>query len=59
MCGSALLRALAALPFELVEEGSAGPPFQPSAIEDIAPPIAWLAVRRQSPTLWQSPWHGT
>ncbi len=42
--GSALLRALAALPFELPKKESATP-FQPVAIEDIAATIAWLAGR--------------
>jgi uncharacterized protein YbjT (DUF2867 family) len=42
--GSALLRALAALPLELPKRESATP-FQPVAIEDIAATIAWLAGR--------------
>jgi uncharacterized protein YbjT (DUF2867 family) len=42
--GSALLRALAALPVELPKRESATP-FQPVAIEDIAATIAWLAGR--------------
>lgn len=42
--GSAMLRALAALPFDLpVRE--AATPFQPVAVEDIAATIAWLAAR--------------
>jgi uncharacterized protein YbjT (DUF2867 family) len=42
--GSAMLRALAALPFELPKTESATP-FQPVAIADIAATIAWLASR--------------
>jgi uncharacterized protein YbjT (DUF2867 family) len=42
--GSAMLRALAALPFQL-PAGEAGTPFQPVAIEDVATTIAWLAGR--------------
>jgi uncharacterized protein YbjT (DUF2867 family) len=42
--GSALLRALAALPFELPKRESATP-FQPVAIEDIAATVSWLAGR--------------
>jgi uncharacterized protein YbjT (DUF2867 family) len=42
--GSALLRALAALPIDLPAQESATP-FQPVAIEDIAATIAWLAGR--------------
>jgi len=42
--GSAMLRALAALPVDLpATERTA--PFQPVAVEDIAETIAWLAVR--------------
>src|SRR5215510_5928142 len=42
--GSAMLRALAALPIDLpATERSA--PFQPVAVEDIAATIAWLAAR--------------
>jgi uncharacterized protein YbjT (DUF2867 family) len=42
--GSAMLRALAALPFDLpATERTA--PFQPVAVEDIAETIAWLAAR--------------
>jgi uncharacterized protein YbjT (DUF2867 family) len=40
--GSAMLRALAALPFDLPTTESATP-FQPVAVEDIAATIAWLA----------------
>src|SRR5882757_3235193 len=42
--GSAMLRALAALPLQLPADISASP-FQPVAIEDIATTIAWLAAR--------------
>ncbi|KJC61427.1 nucleoside-diphosphate sugar epimerase [Bradyrhizobium sp. LTSPM299] len=42
--GSAMLRALAALPVDL-PAGEAGTPFQPVAVEDIAETIAWLAGR--------------
>src|ERR1700682_671494 len=42
--GSAMLRALAALPFELPADVTATP-FQPVAVEDIAATIAWLAGR--------------
>ena len=45
--GSAMLRALAALPIDLpVTERTA--PFQPVAVEDIAATIAWLASRDPS-----------
>jgi uncharacterized protein YbjT (DUF2867 family) len=42
--GSAMLRALAALPIDLPAAESATP-FQPVAVEDIAATIAWLAIR--------------
>jgi uncharacterized protein YbjT (DUF2867 family) len=42
--GSAMLRALAALPVELPAK-EATPPFQPVTVEDIAETIAWLAGR--------------
>src|ERR1700744_1230882 len=42
--GSAMVRALAALPFDLPAE-EAATPFQPVAVEDIAATIAWLAGR--------------
>ncbi|MBR0898655.1 SDR family oxidoreductase [Bradyrhizobium tropiciagri] len=42
--GSAMLRALAALPIELPAD-EAATPFQPVAVEDIAATIAWLASR--------------
>ena len=42
--GSALVRALAALPLQLPAEESAAP-FQPVAVEDIAATVAWLAER--------------
>jgi uncharacterized protein YbjT (DUF2867 family) len=42
--GSAMLRALAALPFDLPAI-EAATPFQPVAAEDIAATIAWLAER--------------
>ncbi|WP_407157451.1 SDR family oxidoreductase [Bradyrhizobium sp. STM 3557] len=42
--GSAMIRALAALPFELPEKERARP-LQPVAVEDIATTIAWLAAR--------------
>ena len=45
--GSALLRALAALPFDLPADESATP-FQPVAIEDIAATIALIANREAS-----------
>ncbi|MFH0298312.1 SDR family oxidoreductase [Bradyrhizobium sp. 31Argb] len=42
--GSAMLRALAALPVDLPQKDAATP-FQPIAVEDIAATIAWLAER--------------
>jgi uncharacterized protein YbjT (DUF2867 family) len=42
--GSALLRALAALPFQL-PAAEAAKPFQPVMVEDISATIAWLAGR--------------
>jgi uncharacterized protein YbjT (DUF2867 family) len=42
--GSAMVRALAALPFDLPAD-EAGTPFQPVAASDIAETIAWLAQR--------------
>jgi uncharacterized protein YbjT (DUF2867 family) len=42
--GSAMLRALAALPVDL-PAAEAATPFQPVAVEDIAATIAWLAGR--------------
>ncbi len=42
--GSAMLRALAALPVDL-PRGEAATPFQPVAVEDISATIAWLAGR--------------
>jgi DoxX-like family len=42
--GSAMVRALAALPLALPAEESATP-FQPVAVEDVAATIAWLAER--------------
>jgi uncharacterized protein YbjT (DUF2867 family) len=42
--GSAMVRALAALPFELPDKERATP-FQPVAVEDIASTVAWLAAR--------------
>jgi uncharacterized protein YbjT (DUF2867 family) len=42
--GSAMIRALAALPVDLPAQESAAP-FQPVAIEDVAETIAWLAAR--------------
>jgi uncharacterized protein YbjT (DUF2867 family) len=42
--GSAMLRALAALPLDLPKAESVTP-FQPVAVEDIAATIAWLASR--------------
>jgi uncharacterized protein YbjT (DUF2867 family) len=42
--GSAILRALAALPLDLLAR-EAATPFQPVAAEDIAATIAWLAER--------------
>jgi uncharacterized protein YbjT (DUF2867 family) len=42
--GSALLRALAALPVDLPTE-EAATPFQPVAVEDVAATIAWLVGR--------------
>jgi uncharacterized protein YbjT (DUF2867 family) len=41
--GSAMVRALAAFPFDLPAE-EAATPFQPVAVEDIAATIAWLAA---------------
>jgi uncharacterized protein YbjT (DUF2867 family) len=45
--GSAMLRALAALPIDLPAAESATP-FQPVAVEDIAATIAWLAIHDTS-----------
>ncbi|WP_050425750.1 SDR family oxidoreductase [Bradyrhizobium tropiciagri] len=42
--GSAMLRALAALPVDLPAD-EAATPFQPVAVEDIAATVAWLATR--------------
>lgn len=42
--GSAMVRSLAAYPFDLPEQEQATP-FQPVAMEDIAATIAWLAAR--------------
>ena len=42
--GSAMLRALAALPFDLPAEVRAAQ-FQPVAVEDVAATVAWLASR--------------
>ncbi|MGF6312363.1 uncharacterized protein YbjT (DUF2867 family) [Bradyrhizobium sp. i1.8.4] len=42
--GSAMLRALAALPVDLPAD-EAATPFQPVAVEDVAATIAWLATR--------------
>ena len=42
--GSAMLRALAAFPFDLPDKEMATP-FQPVAVEDISATIAWLAAR--------------
>jgi uncharacterized protein YbjT (DUF2867 family) len=42
--GSAMVRALAALPFELPAKERATP-FQPVAVEDVAATVAWLAAR--------------
>jgi uncharacterized protein YbjT (DUF2867 family) len=41
--GSAMVRALAALPLQLPAEES-GTPFQPVAVDDVAATIAWLAA---------------
>ncbi len=41
--GSAMVRALAAFPFDLPGE-EAATPFQPVAVEDIAATVAWLAA---------------
>jgi len=43
--GSAMIRALAALPLDLPAKERATP-FQPVAVEDIAATIAWLAARQ-------------
>jgi uncharacterized protein YbjT (DUF2867 family) len=45
--GSALVRALAALPVDLPADEAAAP-FQPVAVEDVAATIAWLASREIS-----------
>src|SRR3569833_2950258 len=42
--GSAMVRSLAALPFELPAKERARP-FQPVAVEDVASTVAWLAAR--------------
>ena len=47
--GSAMLRALAALPIDL-PTAEAATPFQPVAVEDIAATIAWLAGRAPGDT---------
>ncbi len=51
--GSAMLRALAALPFDLPAAESATP-FQPVSIEDISATVAWLAEqgRVQGGVVW-------
>ena len=43
--GSAIVRALAALPFQLSKVDS-NVPFQPVAVKDISVTIAWLAIRK-------------
>ena len=43
--GSAMMRALAALPFDACPARDRATPFQPVAVEDIAATIAWLAGR--------------
>ena len=48
--GSAMLRALAALPFDLPAEQRAVL-FQPVAVEDIAATVAWLATRDNAPNV--------
>jgi uncharacterized protein YbjT (DUF2867 family) len=54
--GSAMVRALAALPFDLPTKESATP-FQPVAVEDIAATIAWLASRdADDPTAREVSW---
>ena len=45
--GSALVRALAALPIDLPAD-EAATPFQPVAVEDVAATVAWLASREIS-----------
>lgn len=45
--GSAMVRSLAAYPFDLPDDEQATP-FQPIAMEDIAATIAWLAARDSS-----------
>lgn len=47
--GSAMLRALAAFPFDLPGQ-EAATPFQPVAVQDIATTIAWLAQHGASET---------
>jgi uncharacterized protein YbjT (DUF2867 family) len=47
--GSAMLRALAALPFDLPADERATP-FQPVAVGDIAATVAWLAPRDDAPS---------
>jgi uncharacterized protein YbjT (DUF2867 family) len=46
--GSAMLRALAALPLDLPTDERATP-FQPVAVEDIAATVAWLAAHGDAP----------
>jgi uncharacterized protein YbjT (DUF2867 family) len=54
--GSAMVRALAALPFQL-SDADARVPFQPVSVEDISLTIAWLALREPDDTtravIWQ------
>jgi uncharacterized protein YbjT (DUF2867 family) len=47
--GSAMVRALAAFPFDL-PAAEAATPFQPVAVEDIAETIAWLAANDDAKT---------
>ena len=48
--GSAMVRALAALPFDMPAEERATP-FQPVAVEDIAATVAWLAEHDETPSV--------
>jgi uncharacterized protein YbjT (DUF2867 family) len=61
--GSAMLRALAALPIDLPAK-DAGTAFQPVAVEDLAATIGWLARRdlsdeAASAVTWDVAWHMT
>ena len=54
--GSAMVRALAALPLQLPAT-EASTPFQPVTVEDVSATIAWLAARDIGDKAW-TPWSG-